>query len=277
MSLESEQLPFEVFVSKLSEAMRLDRTRITTTLSNVFSMRMIGNKTHGDLAEVALVEFVNSHLDDHTALHVGKDLFRSKRSEEDIVVTDPDNNEISISLKAYGVGPLQLSTNKDSSMFKMLTQVVAQGQLADAERVRTILNSSAFNDFHKVNVLPLIYDEKKMLFNIIVFNVRQAYQAVAKIAYVSSGSGRKHPVYRFLTHDDQYIFEVRYGGVDANALQRGMWTHTTNASPFFSELTGWTKYEINRTILDLVPKLLNSDEAKLKQIMLTFYDVPMSG
>lgn len=32
---------------------------ITMTLSNIFTMRLIGNKTHGDLAEIAIAEFIN--------------------------------------------------------------------------------------------------------------------------------------------------------------------------------------------------------------------------
>jgi len=32
---------------------------ITTTLSNIFTMRLIGNKTHGELAEIAVSEFIN--------------------------------------------------------------------------------------------------------------------------------------------------------------------------------------------------------------------------
>jgi hypothetical protein len=35
---------------------------ITTTLSNIFTMRLIGNKTHGDLAEIAIAEFINQFM-----------------------------------------------------------------------------------------------------------------------------------------------------------------------------------------------------------------------
>ena len=47
---------------------------ITTTLSNIFTMRLIGNKTHGDLAEIAIAEFVNQYMYDFRSVHVGKDL-----------------------------------------------------------------------------------------------------------------------------------------------------------------------------------------------------------
>lgn len=35
---------------------------ITTTLSNIFTMRLVGNKTHGDLAEIAIAEFINQYM-----------------------------------------------------------------------------------------------------------------------------------------------------------------------------------------------------------------------
>ena len=55
---------------------------ITTTLSNIFTMRLIGNKTHGDLAEIAIPEFVNQYMYDFKSVHVGKDLYRSKIKED---------------------------------------------------------------------------------------------------------------------------------------------------------------------------------------------------
>ena len=50
-------------------------TRITTTLSNTFTMRLIGNKTHGDLAENAIAECINQYMYDFRSIHVGKDLY----------------------------------------------------------------------------------------------------------------------------------------------------------------------------------------------------------
>lgn len=59
---------------------------ITITLSNIFTMRLVGNKTHGDLAEIAIAEFINQYMYDFKSVHVGKDLFRAKQSEEDIQI-----------------------------------------------------------------------------------------------------------------------------------------------------------------------------------------------
>ena len=90
--------------------------------SNIFTLREIGNKTHGDMAEIALTEFVNSFLSNkYKAIHVGKELFRKKNKEEDIlVINNLNKKEIPISVKAYGIGPLQLSTDKNYTLFPLL-------------------------------------------------------------------------------------------------------------------------------------------------------------
>ena len=50
--------------------------------------------------------------------HVGKDLYRAKEHEEDITITNEITKaEFPVSLKAYGDGPLQLSTDKNFQMF----------------------------------------------------------------------------------------------------------------------------------------------------------------
>ena len=96
---------------------------ITTTLSNIFTMRLIGNKTHGDLAEIAISEFINQYMYDFRSVHVGKDLYRAKSKEEDIkIINEIEKIEFPVSLKAYGDGPLQLSTDKNYTMFPRLQQ-----------------------------------------------------------------------------------------------------------------------------------------------------------
>ena len=149
---------------------------VINTLSNIFTMRLIGNKTHGDLAEIGMVEFINQFMYDFKSTHVGKDKFRSKEHEEDIVIINEiTKTEFPVSLKAYGHGPLQLSTDVDSV--------------------------------------------------------------------------------------GNYICEVRYGGASANALQRGLWTHTKNAIPYFDSLTnGWIDYSHNYTLVKLFSLALNSSE-----------------
>lgn len=221
-------------------------------------MRLIGNKTHGDLAEIGIAEFINQFMYDFKSLHVGKDLYRAKSHEEDITIA----NEITgvkfpVSLKAYGDGPLQLSTDKHSLMFTRLKK--EGGNIVGKENVKKIFDDPAFSVFNDINVLPLIYDEKKQKCNILVFDYEIARKETAKITFEKEGKGRKHPVFRFYDKDDDYICEVRYGGAAANALQRGLWTHTKNALKHFDSVTdGWIGYSHNHVLVKLFSHALIS-------------------
>lgn len=262
--------PYRDFITRLKTLVGKHPDLITTTLSNIFTMRLIGNKTHGDLAEIAMAEFINQYMYDFRSVHVGKDLYRAKSKEEDIkIINEITKAEFPVSLKAYGDGPLQLSTDKDSRMFKRLER---EGGRITGKAVRKVLNDSAFSDFRSVNVLPLIYDEKKQKCNILVFDYQRAERQVHYIERVNPGqNGRKHPVYRFFDGDDRYICEVRYGSATANALQRGLWSHTRNGLPFFDSVTnGWIDYSHNEVLVRLFSHALVSSqrghEAALEKI-----------
>ena len=125
---------------------------ITTTLSNIFTMRLIGNKTHGDLAEIAISEFINQYMYDFRSTHVGKDLYRAKSQEEDIKITNEiTKSEFPVSLKAYGDGPLQLSTDKTFSMFPLLEKEKKDGgEIIDEKRIRTQVSGFVF--MGKINI-----------------------------------------------------------------------------------------------------------------------------
>lgn len=234
---------------------------ITTTLSNIFTMRLVGNKTHGDLAEIAIAEFINQYMYDFRSIHVGKDLYRAKSQEEDIkIINEVTKNEFSVSLKAYGDGPLQLSTDKAYSMFPRLEQ--ENGDIVGIDNVAKILNDPVFADFSNINVLPLIYDEKSQRCNILVFDYARARNAAVRIIREEAGRGRKHPVYRFYDAADDYICEVRYGDSAANALQHGLWTHTKNGFKFFDSITnGWIDYSHNLVLVKLFSHGLVSSES----------------
>ena len=242
---------FKLFISK-------HQNLITTTLSNIFTMRLIGNKTHGDLAEIAIAEFINQYMYDFRSIHVGKDLYRAKSQEEDIkVINEITKAEFPVSLKAYGDGPLQLSTDKSSLMFSRLERET--GDIKGKAKVNAILSDPIFADFSDINVLPLIYDEKRQRCNILVFDYGRARGAVAEIQKQTAGNGRIHPVYRFLDASGDYICEFRYGGASANALQRGLWTHTKNALKFFDSVTsGWIDYSHNLVLVQLFSHALVS-------------------
>lgn len=253
-------MDYQDFIKRLSILIKKNPELMTMTLSNIFTMRQIGNKTHGDLAEIAISEFINQYMYDYKSRHVGKDLFRSKNHEEDILITNEITGEdLPVSLKAYGVGPLQLSTDKNSVMFPRLEQ--EGSEITDPLAIASIFDDPAFKEFHSINVLPLIYNEKTMQCNIMVFDYEKAVQSTVKIIKESEGAGRKHPVYRFYDAEDRYICEVRYGGASANALQRGLWTNTKIATDFFFSVSGgWIEYTTNTTLLDLISHALVASE-----------------
>lgn len=270
---------FKLFISKNPDI-------IINTLSNIFSMRIIGNKTHGDLAEIGLSEFINQFMYDYESKHVGKDLFRSKTHEEDILVTsiigEQKGIDIPISLKAYGDGPLQLSTDKEQILFPFLKQFGKD--ISDQKTINSILSSDEFLSAYSINVMPLIYDETMHRCNIMVFDFKKAYKNTARILLVDKnekfdknsgtivqGKGRSHPIYLFVDHNGEYICEIRYGGASANALQRGFWTHTKNAISYFDSLTsGWIDYSLNQTLVQLFSIALNATKTgheKAKEIL----------
>lgn len=260
------QQRFKLFASKRPDL-------VENTLSNIFTMRLIGNKTHGDMAEIGIAEFIHQFMYDFDSRHVGKDLFRAKEHEEDIVITNElTKEEIPVSLKAYGDGPLQLSTDKDAKMFPKLCEY--GDAITDREVIKDIFKSEAFQPLDSVNVMPLIYREKKGECNIMVFDFDKMKRQTSKILLVDKGykydeelrqivpgKGRTHPIYMFIDKEGKYICEVRYGGAAANALQRGFWTHTQNAFTYFDSLTnGWISYEHNLTLVQLFRLALNNTE-----------------
>ena len=230
---------------------------ITTTLSNIFTMRLIGNKTHGDLAEIAIPEFVNQYMYDFKSVHVGKDLYRSKTKEEDIsIINELSKTKFPVSLKAYGAGPLQLSTDKNNLMFPKLEQYKTP---IEGDMIKQVWGDPVFSQFETINILALIYDEKKMKCNILVFNSGRAQSAVTRIDSIVKGRGRKHPIYRFFDTDGGYVCEVRYGGRAANALQRGFWTNTKSGFKYFDSITnGWIDYSHNLILVKLFSHALVS-------------------
>ncbi|MCS1411580.1 MAG: hypothetical protein M2R45_04780 [Verrucomicrobia subdivision 3 bacterium] len=253
--------PYKDFTARLKLLASKHPDLITTTLSNIFTMRLIGNKTHGDLAEIAIAEFINQYMYDFHSVHVGKDLYRAKSQEEDVkIINEIIKAKFSVSLKAYGDGPLQLSTDKNFRMFPRLEQ--EGDNIIGRETVEAVLDDLAFSDFRNINVLSLIYNEKQQKCNILVFDYHQAESKTVQIRREMSRRGRKHPVFRFYDKDDNYICEVRYGDAAANALQRGLWTHTKNGLTYFNSITnGWIDYSHNLVLVKLFSYALVSLES----------------
>lgn len=256
-----EQTPYKDFTSRLKLLISKYPEIITTTLSNIFTMRLIGNKTHGDLAEIAIAEFINQYMYDFRSVHVGKDLYRAKTHEEDIkIINEITKDEFSVSLKAYGDGPLQLSTDKHYRMFPRLEQ--ESKDVREKNMIKKVFQDPAFAEFRNINILPLIYNEKIQRCNILVFDYDRAMNRTVRIVREDSGRGRKHAVYRFYDADGDYICEVRYGDATANALQRGLWTHTKNGLKYFDSVTnGWIDYSHNLILVKLFSHALVSSSA----------------
>lgn len=244
---------------------------IINTLSNIFTMRLIGNKTHGDMAEVGIAEFIHQFMYDFDSRHVGKDLYRAKEHEEDIVIIDElSKEEIPVSLKAYGDGPLQLSTDKNYQLFPKLKSY--KTSIINGENLKDFFDSAEYKSLYSINIMPLIYREDDKMCNIMVFDVASLKQITHQIVFIPKGKkydqetrsivdakGRKHPIFMFLDKDGKYVCEVRYGDAAANALQRGLWTHTQLAVDFFNSLTnGWISYEHNLALVKLFRLALNS-------------------
>ncbi|MCL2762173.1 MAG: hypothetical protein FWD36_03055 [Treponema sp.] len=257
----TKQEAFNDFVIRFKHLIIKNPHLIKTTLSNIFTMRLIGNKTHGDLAEIGISEFVNQFMYDFKSIHVGKELYRAKKHEEDIrIINEIAKVDFTISLKAYGNGPLQLSTDKNTILFPFLRSF-KNDIIKDKKTIKKILNASEFSEFGNINVLPLIYDEKNKKCNIMVFDFILARESTAKIILESTGKGRVHPTYRFFDKDNNYICEVRYGDASANALQRGLWTNTKNATIYFNSATnGWIDYSDNKILVKLFSHALVSTD-----------------
>ena len=269
METETEDL-FENFISRLKCHAQKYPNLIKTTLANIFTMRLIGNKTHGDLAEIAIPVFINQYMYDFHSDHVGKKRYRSKTQEEDLEIRDKINEKkFVVSLKAYGLGPIQLSTDKTGKMFSRLEE--EEKEVVGKQAVGKILNDPAFNGLKNINVLCLIYDEKKRpkKCNILTFDFEQFKQNASKIIRIDPGDeesgNRKHPVYCFFDKDDDYICEVRYGQANANALQRGLWSNTRKGIHYFDSVTeGWITYKYNHKLVELISHALNSTKASHK-------------
>ena len=259
MIKQSNPDPYKDFTNRLKLLISKNPDLIITTLSNIFTMRLLGNKTHGDLAEIAIAEFINQYMYDFRSVHVGKDLYRAKTQEEDIkVINEITKSEFPVSLKAYGDGPLQLSTDKSFRMFPKLEK--EETTILNEAAAQRVLAEPPFSEFRDVNILPLIYNETRKHCNILLFDYNKALKSTVRITR-EEGGRRKHPIYRFSDAAGDYVCEVRYGNATANALQRGLWTHTRHGFKYFNSLTnGWIAYSHNMVLIRMFSHALVSSE-----------------
>ncbi len=83
------------------------------------------------------------------------------------------------------------------------------------------------------------------------------------------------PLFRFYNTNNGYICEVRYGGKDANALQRGFWTHAKQAENYFDSLTdGWVDYSDNETLVKIFRyAFVSSQQGHDKAVEILIHDI----
>ncbi len=294
-------MEFSQLLDTLAEVRTQYPDEFDTPFINALSMREFGNKTHGDMLEIAFEELLNSQLFPNiSARHVGKERYRADGAEEDVLVwfLDTPGDTLNVSLKAYGSGDLQLATNSDASMRNLLAELVGDNEnvseITDIEIIQTILERDPFTNFlEETNTIAAIYTETELgvaelreladfdtqemrkrelqarlivqgaeplnrSFQIMSFNAVEAFASVVRIAYEipNVGRGTPRPRWRFYDADGTRIMEVRYGAAGANALQRGLWTHTVNAVAYFRIVTLETEFEVASNFLAATRKLL---------------------
>jgi hypothetical protein len=78
------QAAYKDFTARFKLLISKNPHLITTTLSNVFTIRLIGNKTHGELSEIAIAEFINQYMYD----------FKAEQIDEGLIIINEITGEI---------------------------------------------------------------------------------------------------------------------------------------------------------------------------------------
>lgn len=228
--------------------------------NSIFSFREFGNKTHGDMAEVLLDHYVNKYVARFKSKHIGKEKFRSKESEEDLKIQEKSTGEkFSLSIKNYGdKGPLQIRTDKDNRLFNKLEEIHKNLGRVDKRDILPLLK-----DLLNIHVLCFLYDERRKLFRVCVIKTSAMVRKSKQIRKVKK---IKHYRYEFLDTNGDYMFEVRYGGATANALQRGIWTHTSKAKGILDTIHSGN-YVVNKKFLTAVKELSLLKDSELEKFL----------
>jgi hypothetical protein len=178
----------------------------------------------------------------------------------------------SLSLKCYGEGPLQLNTNPTSSLINECLSHVVNGIETSQNLPLTILESEAFSSLRLSNekILAVIYNETNFTYSVILIDINDLFNKVSKIIYtpkIKKQNSFTYEIVKFYDKDDKYIFEVRYGKKNANALQRGLWTKTSTKktevflneeNSSFEYIIKNNKYSINTKFLDNFAKVIST-------------------
>lgn len=191
-----------------------------------------------------------------------KDLvdFISNKIESDLVSIR--ENIVSLSLKCYGKGPLQLLTDPKSSLIKHCKSLVDN---LDEEFTldKSLIQHESFQSFKDEKVLCVIYDEELLKYSFILINLEKLYSKVESVKYTpksfkENGKLDKYEVFKFYDDNNDYIFEVRYGEGDNNALQRGLWTKTNSIkNSSFDYLCNDIEYVIDEEYLNNYKRMVS--------------------
>ena len=217
------------------------------------------------MTEILLDHYINKYLTDFSSKHIGKEKFRAKQSEEDLEAQNKKTKQtFFLSLKNYGDnGPLQIRTDKSNQLFKALSAVKNNNTSKRKQSIVLLLEQLL-----DINVLCFLYNEKEKHFRVCVIDTDAMVRKFNAIQFIDKGDGRKHPIYQFLDSDDNYMFEVRYGGATANALQRGIWTNTKKSTQCIQVLFEGD-YEINYAFLKALKELSFLDATELNAFLRT--------
>ncbi|MFW6047576.1 MAG: hypothetical protein ACOCP4_07330 [Candidatus Woesearchaeota archaeon] len=238
-------------------------------ISRVMDFRKTGVATAGYLMEPAIANFI-SEITGYQCRQIGKEWYRnSSENEDDIVVfavgtADSQINEIienrdftkmiGLSLKTYGEGDLQVSTNKSNSL-RLDCEKFGERKL-DKKEISTLKNKKSFNNFKALNTIQILYQEpngRKIVdysYRVTAFNTFKACEDIEHIEFIMR---KKYGIYRFFNSNKDFMFDIRYGGKSANALQRGVWTQTKKVSnKYLEELVSRRKYTCDGGFLNKV-------------------------
>ena len=74
--------PYKDFKERFKLLVGKHRHLVVNTLSNIFTMRLIGNKTHGDLAEIGIAEFINQFMYDFKVYTLARTFSEQKKERK---------------------------------------------------------------------------------------------------------------------------------------------------------------------------------------------------
>jgi hypothetical protein len=190
------------------------------------------------------------------------------------LLNEMNTSIIEISLKCYGIDNIQLYTDANHEIFPYLSKFIDNKEknmfisLSDVEKIK---KSNLFkNKINGKKILILKYNENENNFSLLSTNMDNFLSDIYSIEFIPSISRQKgkYDIFKFYDINNNYIFEVRYGGKKANALQRGIWSDMTkNNGGNFIKLIDNEKYTIDNDYLNFYRKSFFLSADKIKNLI----------